>query len=97
MGGYRVIHPPRVRARAGEAIDNPGPRRGYLRVQLAGPPERLTARPTGEQGSGILRSMLLADGLAVVAPDTRIAPGEPVEVILLRDEGLGGVRDDGGA
>ena len=31
------------------------------------------ARLTGDQGSAILRSMVLADGLAVVAPDTTIA------------------------
>jgi hypothetical protein len=28
--------------------------------------------------------MTLADGLAVVAPDTTVDPGEPVEVIVLR-------------
>jgi molybdopterin biosynthesis enzyme len=42
--------------------------------------------PTGEQGSGILRSMLLADGLAVLEPEARITAGEPVEVILLRGD-----------
>ena len=42
------------------------------------------ARLTGDQGSGILRSMVRADGLAVVAPDTIVPVGERVEVILLR-------------
>jgi len=42
------------------------------------------ARLTGDQGSAILRSMVLADGLAVVAPDTTIAAGEAVDVIVLR-------------
>jgi len=42
------------------------------------------ARLTGDQGSAILRSMVLADGLAVVAPDTTIAAGESVDVIVLR-------------
>ena len=42
------------------------------------------ARLTGDQGSAILRSMVLADGLAVVPPDTTIAPGEAVDVIVLR-------------
>jgi molybdopterin biosynthesis enzyme len=45
----------------------------------------LGARLTGEQGSAILSSMVAADGLAVVAPDTRVAPGEDLEVILLRE------------
>lgn len=86
MGGDRRLFRPRVRARALEAIDNPGPRQGYLRVRVVEEGGRLGARPTGEQGSGILRSMVLADGLAIVAPDTRIERGEPVEVMLLRSE-----------
>jgi molybdopterin molybdotransferase len=72
----------------GEVLDNPGPRWGYLRVQLAGESGRLVARTTGGQGSGILTSMLRADALAVVPPDTRLEPGQPVEVILLRSEAL---------
>ncbi len=77
---------PRATARMAEVLDNPGPRRGYLRVRLAREGGQLLARPTGEQGSGILKSMLLADALAVVTPDTRLEPGQTVEVILLRNE-----------
>jgi molybdopterin biosynthesis enzyme len=40
------------------------------------------------QGSAILRSMLLADGLAVVPADTHIPLGGDVEVILLLSDGL---------
>ena len=86
MGGHTRLFRPRVRARAAQAIDNPGIRRGYLRVRLSGEGPDVLARSTGDQGSGILRSMLLADGLAVVAPDTRIGPGQSVEVILLRSD-----------
>jgi molybdopterin biosynthesis enzyme len=61
-----------------------------LRVRLESVPGGLGARPTGEQGSGILRSMLLADGLAVLPGDTKIPTGGEVEVILLlSDTGLG--------
>ena len=89
MGGHRVPERPRIRARALEPIDNPGSRPGYLRVRLEPDGEGVGARPTGEQGSGILRSMLFADGLAVLPGDTRIARNETVEVILLMtDEGL---------
>jgi len=42
------------------------------------------ARLTGDQGSAILRSMVLADGLAVVPGDTVIAKGEMVDVMILR-------------
>jgi molybdopterin molybdotransferase len=84
MGLTRVFRP-RVRARALDPIPNPGPRRGYLRVSLHRDADGYAARLTGDQGSGILRSMVLADGVAVVPGDTTVAKGEIVEVILLRD------------
>jgi len=94
MGGHGRLFRPRVRAEVLEALDNPGARQGYLRVRLLERDGRVQARPTGEQGSGILRSMLLADGLAVVPPDTRIGPGDAIEVILLRNEWMrSGVRN----
>src|SRR5205809_1038833 len=84
MAGCRGIDRPRVWARALEAISNPGGRRGYLRVTLARDGTEYGARLTGDQGSGILRSMVRADGLAVVAPDTVVPAGDRVEVIILR-------------
>jgi molybdopterin molybdotransferase len=86
MAGDPRLFRPRATAWMGDVLDNPGIRQGYLRVRLGQEGGRLVARSTGEQGSGILRSMLLADGLAVVPPDTRLEPGQPVEVILLRSE-----------
>ena len=86
MAGRARLTRPRLRARALAPIPNPGSRRGYLRVQLETTGEgTLGARLTGEQGSAILRSMVAADGLAVIAPDTTVAPGETVEVIVLRE------------
>jgi len=84
MLGAHAIERPRLRARALQPIANPGSRRGYLRVTLEESAAGYGARLTGDQGSAILRSMVLADGLAVVAPDTTIAAGEPVDVIVLR-------------
>ena len=84
MLGCAVVARPRVVARALAPIANRGARRGYLRVGLSRDAEGYGARLTGDQGSGILRSMVLADGLAVVAPDTEISAGGPVEVIVLR-------------
>jgi molybdopterin molybdotransferase len=92
MGGHTALVRPRVRVRLESPLDNPGPRRGYLRVRLTEADGQMTARSTGEQGSGVLRSMLLADGLAVVPPDTRLAAGDPVEVILLQTD-LGSTHD----
>jgi molybdopterin molybdotransferase len=85
MGGRRRLTRPRVRARTLEVVPNPGSRRGYLRVQLEATADGLGARLTGEQGSAILRSMVAADGLAVVPPDTVVPVGAEVEVIQLRD------------
>jgi molybdopterin molybdotransferase len=84
MAGLHDVHRPRVRARALEPIPNPGPRRGYLRVTLQREGDGYAARLTGEQGSAILRSMVMADGLAVVPGDTTVAKGDMVDVILLR-------------
>jgi molybdopterin molybdotransferase len=86
MAGHRRVSRARVRARALASIPNPGHRRGYLRVTLTSDGQGgYGARLTGEQGSAILRSMVLADGLAVVAGDTVIPAGGEVEVIALRD------------
>jgi molybdopterin biosynthesis enzyme len=46
--------------------------------------DRYAARLTGDQGSGILRSMVLADGLAVLEPDAKRDKGDDIEVIVLR-------------
>jgi molybdopterin molybdotransferase len=84
MAGYRQLSRPIVRAEALSPIANPRAPRGYLRVTLTPGPTGYGARLTGGQGSSLITSMLLADGLAIVPPDTTIAPGEPVDVIVLR-------------
>jgi molybdopterin molybdotransferase len=85
LAGHARLSRPIRPARALAPIPNPGRRRGYLRVVLGERDGMLTARLTGEQGSGILRSMSEADGLAIVAGDTTIAAGETVPVMLLRE------------
>jgi molybdopterin molybdotransferase len=84
MAGRTELGRPTVLARAVEPIPNPGRRRGYLRVSLTEDSGGFGARLTGDQGSGILRSMVTADGLAVVPGHTIVQPGDPVRVILLR-------------
>lgn len=84
MLGCAATARPRIVVRAQGPIANPGARRGYLRVTLSRDRDGWGARLTGDQGSGILRSMVLADGLAVVSPDTEIPAGGMVEVIVLR-------------
>ncbi|MCI0548331.1 MAG: molybdopterin molybdotransferase MoeA [Candidatus Rokubacteria bacterium] len=84
LAGHTHLHRPVVRARALGLIANPGSRRGYLRVTLEHGADGIGARLTGDQGSGILRSMVAADGLAVIAGDTTVPEGAPVDVIVLR-------------
>jgi molybdopterin molybdotransferase len=85
MSGHARLGRPVRLARALAPIDNPGRRRGYLRVALREEDGVLGARLTGEQGSGILRSMSAADGLAIVPGDTTVGAGETVPVMLLRE------------
>ena len=85
MAGCRVLHRPTIQARALAPIPNPGRRRGYLRVTLTPLDGGYGARLTGEQGSAILRSMVMADGLAVVPPDTTIPAAGEVTVISLKN------------
>ena len=83
--GRRGAARPIVRATALAPIINRGSRRGYLRVVLEARNGRWGARLTGDQGSGILRSMVEADGLAVLQGDTSVATGGEVEVMVLRE------------
>jgi molybdopterin molybdotransferase len=84
MGGHARLERPLITARALGRIDNPGRRRGYLRVTLTHDAGGYRARLTGDQSSGILRSMVAADGLAVVPGNTTIEVGGELRVILLR-------------
>lgn len=84
MAGHAQLRRPQVLARAATAIPNPGRRRGYLRVTVEHRNGEHWARLTGDQGSAILRSMVMADGLAVVPPDTTVLEGGWVPVMLLR-------------
>ena len=84
MAGHTALHRPRIHARALSPIPNPGHRRGYLRVTVSAEGGGYGARLTGNQGSAVLTSMVSADGLAIVPPDTTIPTGGMVPVILLK-------------
>jgi len=86
LGGHPRLQRPVVEAHADARIPNRDRRRGYLRVTLSvGGDGGYRARLTGGQGSGILRSMVAADGLAIVPGGSTIEAGATVPVILLRD------------
>jgi molybdopterin molybdotransferase len=72
-----------VRARLAEPVRRKDGRRHYQRVQLRDTPAGLEAAFTGDQGSGILNSLVLADGLAIIPEDVDSLPqGTEVEVLV---------------
>jgi molybdopterin molybdotransferase len=84
MQGYTEWSRTTVRARLTQPIERKDGRRHYLRVTLYETGEGCEATLTGDQGSGILKSLVEADGLAVIPEDARHLPaGSEVEVILL--------------
>ena len=75
---------PRVRAIAEEAIPNTDARRVFARAIVTQRDGRYYAALTGPQGSGILTSMAVANGFAVVPEDVPlINVGDEVDVMLL--------------
>jgi molybdopterin molybdotransferase len=64
-------------------IKGAGVKENFARVRLSYAPDGLHAATTGNQSSGVLTSMLFANGLAIVAPGTNIKQGEGLEVIRL--------------
>jgi molybdopterin molybdotransferase len=59
----------------------------FLRVRLRVEGDGLVASLTGPQGSGVLSSVVAADGLAVIPIDaTGLPAGAAVQVVLLRED-----------
>jgi molybdopterin molybdotransferase len=76
--------PRRAHATLEEPVRRHRSREQAVRVRLASSADGWRARPTGQQGSHMLTSMLGAAALARIAPgDGEIAAGERVEVELL--------------
>jgi molybdopterin molybdotransferase len=84
MQGFADWSRPTVQARLTQPIERKDGRRHYLRVTLQETGQGCQATLTGNQGSGILRSLVQADGLAVIPEDVcRLPASSVVEVILL--------------
>ena len=84
MQGFDSWPWPSVRARLVEAVTRKDGRRHYLRVRLQESEAGLQAVLTGDQGSGILNSLVQADGLAVIpAAVDHLPAGAEVEVLLI--------------
>lgn len=86
LQGRRDVQRPVVVARVAEPLTAPLHKRGYARVRLSRDDQGWLAAPTGHQGSHVISSIALADGLAVVPEDvTEIPAGGEVQVHLLVD------------
>lgn len=87
MSGHTRLYRPTVRAILTEDIKKMPGRKQFIRMRLTERGGRYEAARTGAQGSGILRSMSLASGLAITHEDqSLIRAGEEVEVMLLGGE-----------
>ncbi|MBI4330382.1 MAG: molybdopterin molybdotransferase MoeA [Chloroflexi bacterium] len=84
MMGKTTLEKPWVMARMADRVMNRDGRRVYARVIVSRTNGGYLARLTGEQGSAILTSMALADGLAVIPEDvTEVKEGDTVKVLML--------------
>jgi len=84
MGGHRSYGRPVVQAAFQEKFSKRTDRRHFLRGILSRENDVLTVRTTGDQGSGILTSMVKANGLIDVPEEVeRLNPGDIVNVQVL--------------
>jgi molybdopterin molybdotransferase len=84
MRGYRSIFRRVVRAEMTEGFTKKKGLIYFLRARVELRDGKYVAALTGEQGSGILKSMVLANGLIVFPEDiTSVKPGDEVAVQLL--------------
>lgn len=74
---------PGLEAEAMFTVDKPGERQDYQRVTLASGPGGLQAHRFPNQSSGVLSSVSNSNALAVIPPDTTVAVGDRVKVLLL--------------
>jgi len=84
LGGHRTWERPIVKATFQESFSKQTDRRHFLRGVLAHENGTLVVRTTGKQGSGILTSMVKANGFIDVPEEVEsLQPGDVVNVQLL--------------
>lgn len=84
MRGKKHLEKPRIRATLEDRITKKDDRRHFLRVRVRCEAGRYLARLTGPQGSGILTSMALSNGLAIIPEEVKeLPPGSEVDVLML--------------
>jgi molybdopterin molybdotransferase len=89
MAGHPAWFRPRIEAVMGERLRKGAGRLHLVRVRLERRDGRVVATSTGNQSSGVLRSMALAQGLLIFPADvTELAAGAAVQVQVLDDDFL---------
>jgi molybdopterin molybdotransferase len=89
LAGHAAWFRPRIEAVLGERLRKPAGRLHLVRVRLERSDGRVVAISTGNQSSGVLRSMALAQGLLVFPADaTELPAGAPVQVQVLDEDFL---------
>jgi len=84
MAGCQNLFRTTIDAVAGEAVETQAGKKYFIRCRLIRTQQGIVATTTGEQGSGILRSMTQASGLMIVPEDVAMVnPGDRVKVQIL--------------
>jgi molybdopterin molybdotransferase len=85
MLGRTDLDIPCVEATLTERIDNRGHRRHYVRARVDGDPANgYTVRTAGEQGAGVLSSLVRANGLLIIPEEIEVAePGTKLHVQMI--------------
>ncbi len=84
--GHRAWFRPVVRARLAETLTKKAGRLHFVRVQLTRREGRIEATSTGNQSSGVLRSMTLADGLMIFPAEATEMPADSEVSVQVIDE-----------
>ena len=84
MMGRQNLSKPTIEATLEDSVRDGDGRRTFARVIVEKRGADYFARLTGDQGSGVLTSMALANGLAIIPETrTRVEKGEKVQVMML--------------
>jgi molybdopterin molybdotransferase len=91
LAGFSALTRPTVLATLGETLSKGAGRTHFVRVTLARSGDGWQAQTTGNQSSGVLRSMVLANGLLEFpAEATELRAGSAVRVHVLDPEAFAG-------
>ncbi len=83
MAGHTHLLRPTFKAVLAESVKNRDGRVNYMRAILTEQDGHYTAKTTGPQGSGILHSLVLANGLITIPAGAKLAAGATVDAQFL--------------